>query len=140
MTVLSDWDDLMVSMGLEPSEPPVSPLWLLAHPPVPCGTVSGFRRHYTNGEEPCRVCRDARNADQRARRAARRPPKPVSLKKRKQFRAGAKQGGQGPVLREHGTPRGARQHWFHHEAVCDACRVAYNVWQAEHRARRREDT
>jgi hypothetical protein len=39
-----------------------------------------------------------------------------------------------PAPREHGTPRGARQHWKHREPVCQACRDAYNAWQAEHRA------
>ncbi|MFE1451911.1 WhiB family transcriptional regulator [Streptomyces olivaceoviridis] len=39
-----------------------------------------------------------------------------------------------PFDREHGTPRGARQHWKYDEPVCDACRDAYNAWQSTHRA------
>lgn len=130
MSMDSDWDDLMISLGLEPSTPRISPLYLLAHPPVPCGTVSGFNRHNTNGEPPCQACRDARNAAQNARRAAKRPPKPVSLKKKPTPRKKPKPQ---PAPREHGTPRGARQHWKYGEPVCNACRDAYNAWQHEHR-------
>lgn len=39
-----------------------------------------------------------------------------------------------PLDREHGTPRGARQHWKYSEPVCEACRDAYNAWQSSHRA------
>jgi hypothetical protein len=135
VTATNDWDDLMVSLGLEPSTPRVSPLWLLAHPPVPCGTVQGYNRHHTNDEAPCRACKDAKNAAQNARRAAQRPPKPVSLKKAKPRRTSSKR--LGPAPREHGTPQGARQHWKYREPVCADCRNAYNAWQAEHRARQR---
>lgn len=131
MSADSNWDDLMVSLGLEPSTPSISPLYLLAHPPVPCGTVPGYNRHKTNGEPPCRACRDARNAAQNARRAAKRPPKPVSLKKKPTPRKKTKPQ---PAPREHGTPRGARQHWKYREPVCDPCRHAYNTWQHEHRS------
>lgn len=37
---------------------------------VTCGTLSGYQRHLRHGEETCRPCRAAANADQRARRAA----------------------------------------------------------------------
>ena len=133
MSADSDWDDLMISLGLEASTPPTSPLYLLAHPRVPCGTVPGYNRHNINGEAPCRACRDAKNAAQNARRAAKRPPKPVSLKKAKP-RTTRKHIGAPPAPREHGTPRGARQHWKYREPVCGACRDAYNAWQHEHRA------
>lgn len=122
MNAACDWDDLMVSLGLEPSTPRISPLMLLAHPPVPCGTVRGYNRHRTNGEQPCRACKDAYNAAQNARRAAKCPPKQL---------------GALPAPREHGTPRGARHHWKYGEPVCEACRDAYNAWQAQHRARRK---
>jgi hypothetical protein len=134
VSVDSNWDDLMISLGLEPSTPRISPLALLAHPPVPCGTVPGYNRHNTNGETPCRACKDAKNAAQNARRAAKRPPKPVSLKKTKPPRTAPKLLGPPPAPREHGTPRGARQHWKYREPVCDACRDAYNAWQNGHRA------
>ncbi|CAK7288577.1 WhiB family transcriptional regulator [Streptomyces misionensis] len=41
--------------------------------------------------------------------------------------------GASPFEREHGTPRGARQHWKYNEPVCDSCRNAYNAWQSSHR-------
>lgn len=36
--------------------------------PINHGTVSGEKAHRARGEEPCRQCLDARNADQRERR------------------------------------------------------------------------
>ncbi|MFF8910552.1 WhiB family transcriptional regulator [Streptomyces olivaceoviridis] len=56
------------------------------------------------------------------RRAARKP------------RTAPRKGWPAPMDREHGTPRGARQHWKYNELVCDACRAAYNAWQSSHRA------
>ena len=41
-------------------------------PPKPCGTSAGAKRHYKNGEPPCTDCREARNAERRARYAAKR--------------------------------------------------------------------
>lgn len=134
MTADNDWDDLMASLGLEPSAPRIPALALLAFPPVPCGTVTGYGRHYADGERPCRACQDAKNARQKALRDARRPPKPVSLTKRKPCRTGPTRMGPPPEAREHGTPRGARQHWSRNEAVCGPCRTAYNAWQMAHRA------
>lgn len=36
-------------------------------PPAPCGTVAAYLRHRKKGETPCRPCKDAQAAYQRAR-------------------------------------------------------------------------
>lgn len=41
---------------------------------APCGTLAAERAHRRRGERPCKLCRDARNAYERARRDRR--PKP----------------------------------------------------------------
>lgn len=40
-----------------------------------CGTVAGFRRHKNNRDIPCQSCRDAYNAWQRGRYAAKKEGK-----------------------------------------------------------------
>jgi hypothetical protein len=39
-------------------------------PSQPCGTRAAYTRHRRNGETPCRPCRDAAAADNRARKGA----------------------------------------------------------------------
>lgn len=38
------------------------------------GTIGAYRRHRRHGEPPCDPCREAWNADQRARYAAKKKP------------------------------------------------------------------
>jgi len=42
----------------------------------PHGTAAAYRRHYRDGQKPCRRCRDAYNLTQRARYASQAPAPP----------------------------------------------------------------
>jgi hypothetical protein len=42
--------------------------------PIEHGTNAGYHAHWYRGEAPCKACRDARNAKERERYAARRRP------------------------------------------------------------------
>lgn len=117
MTTTS-WDDLMASLGLEPSTTPRPRCGPNAV--ADCGTPAGSDRHYRLGEKPCDPCRIAKNA--------------ANTKWRR-----AKQLSKGCAPRppaECGTLRGFRAHRWRKERPCEACRLAYNAWQAEHRASR----
>ncbi|MEU0200874.1 MULTISPECIES: hypothetical protein [unclassified Streptomyces] len=122
------YDDLMISLGLTPSTPPRKAI-------AECGTYSGYCRHIRRRETPCQLCRDAKNTYDRAYRDEKRAALPTPPK-RGIPRGSEQVGGVPPAPREHGTARGARQHWKYREPVCDACSEAYNAWQAQHRARR----
>lgn len=129
MSVRDAYDDLMISLGLTPSSPPRKTV-------AECGTYSGYYRHIRRAEEPCQPCRGAKNSYDRSQRAEKRaalPSPPV----RGIPRGSAQVGGVPAAPREHGTARGARQHWKYREPLCGDCRAAYNAWQAEHRAHTR---
>ncbi|GAA2929454.1 hypothetical protein [Streptomyces enissocaesilis] len=113
MTTTS-WDDLMASLGLEPSTRPRCGPTAVAE----CGTPAGSDRHYRLGEKPCDPCRIAKNAANTRWRRAKQlangcPPRPPA---------------------ECGTLRGFRAHRWRKEQPCEPCRLAYNAWQAECRA------
>lgn len=128
---LTEYDRLMMSLGLSPSTP-IPERKKVAE----CGTYSGVSRHRRLGEDVCRQCREARNAYDRARRAE-RGLKPRGGRRRP---PGSPQvGGVPAAAREHGTVRGARQHWKYKESVCASCRDAYNTWQAIRRLERKGD-
>lgn len=84
------------------------------HPPTPCGTLSGYRRHCRNHETPCDQCRAAYNTHaknlRRKHRAANplppRPPRPR------------------PPC---GTDSGYRHHIYMRETTCDQCRTAHAI-------------
>lgn len=119
---ITSWDELLESLGLEPSTP---------HRPrfgpgavADCGTPAGSDRHYRLGEKPCNPCRIAKNAANTRWRAAKT----------------LADGGHPRPPAECGTVRGARHHRWLKEQPCEPCRRAYNAWQAEHRAPRAADS
>ena len=71
-----DWDDVMTSLGLEPSAPRPprrpSPFARGIRPIAKCGTPSGANRHYNLGEGLCEPCRMAHNEAARVKYANRR--------------------------------------------------------------------
>lgn len=83
------------------------------------GTYAGYQWHRQNDHmPPCDPCAEARrqyDRDYAEKRREQAPPKPPPTPR---------------GVREHGTAKGARQHWGHKEPLCDPCREAYN---AEHR-------
>ncbi|MFG3510210.1 hypothetical protein ACGF5F_32460 [Streptomyces sp. NPDC047821] len=63
---MATYDDVMVSLGLEPSSEPGV-----------CGTYRGYARHHYYGEDPCAACRKANSAYKRDRaRAAKKQDLP----------------------------------------------------------------
>lgn len=78
------------------------------------GTYAGYQWHASHDDlPPCDPCRDARRAYDRDH-ATSRPDAAAAPKSRRR-------------PREHGTVRGAQQHWSYKEEVCDDCREAYNA-------------
>ena len=78
------------------------------------GTYAGYQWHASHDDlPPCDPCRDARRAYDRDH-AASSPTTAAAPKSRRR-------------PREHGTVRGAQQHWSYKEEVCDDCREAYNA-------------
>lgn len=88
----------------------------------PCGTDSAYQRH-ARRREACETCRLAYNRRQRERRVAK-------AKRRAEAEAEAKRA----ARIEHGTAKGARQHWRLGETPCQPCRAAYNALRAAQRA------
>lgn len=82
-----------------------------------CGTPSGYLRHIKDGNEPCTACRAAN----------------TRAKKEQYHRATGKE--LPPIA--HGTPQGARQHWYRKDPVCEPCRTAYNARQNQRRSARK---
>ncbi|MEV8353153.1 hypothetical protein ACFVTT_23455 [Streptomyces niveus] len=117
MTNLTDWDDLMVNLGLEPSTPKRQPK---RRPSAitQCGTAAGWDRHYRRNEPPCDACRKAKNeARTKARRAS----------------------GVGPLkIAECGTASAAHRHWRRGEPICEPCRVARAAALRAQRAAKKE--
>ena len=103
------YDEVLISLGLEPSEKPST---------RGCGTHASYVAHLTRGEEPCDPCREANNAYKRDRFHA---EKPADL----------------PPI-QHGTPNGARRHWYRRETPCVACRRAYNADNSARQRRARQ--
>jgi hypothetical protein len=103
-------DDLMAAIGLTKrrSGPP---------PSAPCGTATAYSRHLRYGEEPCQPCRDANAA-----------------KSREEHARGAVRTDLPPI--KHGTPQGARQHWYRKVPICEPCRQAFNTDQTRRRRER----
>ena len=66
-TDTAEWDDLMESLGLTPSNriPPPRP----EPTPIRHGSQGGASLHQKRGETPCTACRTARNAYDRNRYA-----------------------------------------------------------------------
>ena len=69
-TDTAEWDDLMESLGLTPSNriPPPPP----ELKPIDHGSPGGPRLHRKRGEPVCKVCRTARNTYDRNHYAQRR--------------------------------------------------------------------
>lgn len=111
-----DWDDLMVSLGLEPSTPRRQPK---PNPTLAnkCGTTAGWERHYRRKEPPCDACREAKNE---ARRKACRARGVAPLK-----------------IADCGTASGAHRHWRRGEPVCEPCRAARAEARRAQRAARK---
>ena len=78
-----------------------------------CGTYSGYVSHVWHGEDPCRACRNANNAYQKALQE-KHPRKSA------------------PVKRDScGTSFGAGRHYYHNEPACEECREANRRYQRE---------
>ena len=76
---------------------------------MPCGTISGYKRHKRDGEPACAACLAASREESRRRRGNYADDTPI----------------------DHGTPRGYRQHRNRGIDACDECRKA---WAAHQRA------
>ena len=70
-----------------------------------CGKASGYKQHHRRGEEACRACKDAHNADRRKRRE--------SSESRGQI-----------TYPECGTAAGYQRHRAGKNRVCDVCKEA----------------
>ncbi len=79
----------------------------MSRPLAPCGTPSAYRRHLRRWEHPCRPCRAAHAAYERARKAG------------------------GPVPPRELTPCGTGAAWKRHmrrgEQPCPACVLAHRA-------------
>ncbi len=94
------------------------------------GTYAGYQWHASYDDSPpCDPCRDARRAYDRdhPRRSQAQPASAEPAEPTEPTTPAAPKSRRRP--REHGTVRGAQQHWSYKEEVCDDCREAYNAAQ-----------
>lgn len=90
-----------------------------------CGTLTGRSRHIRAGEQLCRACKDAANANAAERRKAKAAGKPKRTRPR-------------PPC---GSPGGSRSHRRHGEPVCEPCRLAQQeVDRGYHEGRKMRDS
>lgn len=87
----------------EPTSPRRGP-----HARAACGTPAAYRRHIRNNEPVDAACRAA-NAEHSSR----------------YYTAGPKTTSLPPIA--HGTPWGARQHWYRKVPLCVPCSYAYSA-------------
>ncbi len=94
------------------------------------GTYAGYQWHASHDDlPPCDPCRDARRAYDRdhLRRSQAQPASAEPAEPTEPTTPAAPKSRRRP--REHGTVRGAQQHWSYKEEVCDDCREAYYAAQ-----------
>ncbi|MFI1165577.1 hypothetical protein ACH4UM_18670 [Streptomyces sp. NPDC020801] len=95
-------DQLIIALGL--TERPRRPG---RRPTAPCGTPAAYKRHIRNHEPIDDACRAA------------------NAKHSSEYYAAAPKADLPPIA--HGTPQGARQHWYRKVPICGPCRDAYNA-------------
>lgn len=116
-TTPANWDDLMVNLGLEPSNRPRRRHTAVT--PAQCGTEAGCNRHYELAEKPCAPCLEAKRTRNRERDRAR------GVRERASYGSGC------------GTPAGAKLHRRRGEPICEPCREAKNAYQRKWNAAKR---
>ena len=119
--------------------------------PIEHGTDAAYHRHWRLGITPCQSCREAHNACEAERKAARRGRATddhggfgirggVGPKQRRKLRAASRPGPKpGTLLKpiEHGTDAAYYRHRRLGTTPCQSCREAHNAREAERRAARR---
>lgn len=99
--------------------------------PPQCGTRRGYQKHRRDGEPACEACKAANAAADRrlATTGSTKGGAPIPpLKPR---------GGGKPKPIDHGTYRGAKQHEYRQQEMCQPCRDAYNAYRRSLVAERR---